>query len=89
MEFAQNKSLQEMLRKEFLQAYARQPILTRDNDFARKVGFSFTQKYPASLSYLRTLFNHNRVTAREQRRRQRSLPPQPTAASEIESEAPT
>lgn len=89
MEFAQNKSLQETLRKEFLRAYARGPVLTPDNDFARKVGFSFTQKYPASLEYLRTIHNFSAPTRAVQKRRQVALPPPAAARSEIESEAPT
>lgn len=89
MDFPQNKSLQETLQKEFLQAYTRGPVLTRDNDFARKVGFAFTQKYPASLSYLRTIDNFSAPTRAVQKRRQVALPPPAAARSEIESEAPT
>lgn len=89
MDHPQNKSLQETLCKEFLQAYTRQPVLTRTNDFERIVGFAFTQKYPASLNYLRTIDNFSAPTRAVQKRRQAALPPLAAARSEIESEAPT
>jgi hypothetical protein len=86
MEHAQNASLQEALKQEFLQAHARGPILTRDYDFARKVGFSFTQKYPTALAYLRIMQPQPapvmRVTAADVARLKR-------VQAEIESEAPT
>lgn len=82
----QSEALQAMLKREFLAAYDRGPILTPRvvPGFAAWVGHRVTQKDPSAFAYL-----FSAATPALQKRREAQLPPSAAAATEIESEAPT
>ena len=80
----QDKDLQAMLKREFLETYDRGPILTPRVVHAQPFAMYVVHKYPAAREYL-----FSAPTPSVQKRRETSLPLPAAAATEIESEAPT